>query len=66
MNQSTDPKPTAAEAMTYRQVAQALGVNARTIYREVQRGRFPRPIRIGRAVRFRRVDVDAWTARQYK
>ena len=44
-------------------VGQALGVSVRTIRRLDLQGRLPRPVRIGRAVRWRRTELVAWVIR---
>ena len=41
-----------------------LGIPIRTIYSWRTRGRGPRALKIGRHLRFRRDDVDAWLAEQ--
>lgn len=38
------------------------GISTRTIRRLDQQGRLPRPIRVGRAVRWRRTEIVAWVA----
>jgi len=35
-----------------------------TIYKLIAKGEFPRPIKIGRASRWRASDIDAWIAAQ--
>ncbi len=39
-----------------------LGCSKRHIYRLVQLGRMPKPVRLGALVRFRRVEIAAWLA----
>ena len=51
---ATDPLMTLAEVADYLRVPQD------TIYYWRKRGRGPRGFRMGRHVRFRRSDVDAW------
>ena len=48
-----------AEVMTVSEVAQYLRVNPQTVYRKAKVGELP-AVRIGRAIRFRRVELDAW------
>ncbi|MFW6457427.1 MAG: helix-turn-helix transcriptional regulator [Planctomycetota bacterium] len=43
-------------------VADRLGVSIRTIHRLRQRGRFVRPVKVGRCTRWRRQDIDEWIA----
>jgi prophage regulatory protein len=45
------------------QVAELLGVDKRTIFREVARGHFPRPRKIGRTTRFPLSEVEAYVAK---
>jgi excisionase family DNA binding protein len=39
------------QLLTLKQAASHLAVSARTLEREIQRGRFPRPLKIGRSTR---------------
>ena len=48
-----------AEVMTVSEVAQYLRVNPQTVYRKAKAGELP-AVRIGRAIRFRRSELDAW------
>jgi len=50
-------------AKTVQQVAALLNVNAKTVYRLVQRGELP-GFKVGGAWRFRREDIDRWIERQ--
>jgi predicted DNA-binding transcriptional regulator AlpA len=53
------PEPTdPAALLTIQQVAGLLHVDPRTVRRRVADGTFPQPIRIGRAVRWRRLDIE--------
>lgn len=54
----TDPLLTVDEVATY------LGVPVGTLYRWRTHNGGPRGIRVGRYVRYRRADVDAWLDRQ--
>lgn len=47
------------EVMTVSEVAEYLRVNPQTVYRKAKAGELP-AVRIGRAIRFRRVELDAW------
>ena len=38
------------------------GLSRSTIYREMREGRFPEPVKIGRAVRWREDEIAAWIA----
>ena len=44
------------------QLASRLGVSARTIWRLASGQRMPSPLRLGRAVRWRSSDIEAWIA----
>ncbi|MBI3318125.1 MAG: helix-turn-helix domain-containing protein [Candidatus Omnitrophica bacterium] len=48
-----------AEVMTVSEVAEYLRVNPQTVYRKTKAGELP-ALRIGRAIRFRRVEVEEW------
>ncbi len=48
-----------AEVMTVSEVAQYLRVNPQTVYRKAKAGELP-ALRIGRAIRFRRSELEAW------
>lgn len=43
-----------------REVAEALGVSPRQIWKLLATNRLPRPIRLGRSVRWRRTDIEAY------
>ncbi len=47
-----------AVLLSHRQVAEMLGVCARTVRRAVARGHLPPPLKFGGAVRFHRDDVN--------
>jgi excisionase family DNA binding protein len=51
--------------MTAREVADLLNLSAHTILDMAQEGRLP-SFKLGRAVRFRRADIDAWLLEQYR
>lgn len=46
--------------LTAREVAEYLNVTEAAVYNWVKEGRGPRSHRVGRRMRFRREDVDAW------
>ncbi len=50
--------------MTTAEVARYLGVPVATVYAWNSRGLGPRRFRVGKYVRYRRTDVDAWLDRQ--
>lgn len=48
-----------------KEVAQALGVSERTVWRWVKQGRFPKPLRISEGVtRWRNTDFEKWDLSQ--
>ena len=48
-----------SEVMTVTEVAEYLRVNPQTVYRKAKAGELP-AVRIGRAIRFRRSELEAW------
>ncbi|NQT93600.1 MAG: helix-turn-helix domain-containing protein [Lentisphaerae bacterium] len=53
------------ELMTIRDVAAALRLSPRTVWRMVSTGSIPQPIRLGRSVRWQRSEIENWlTAEQ--
>lgn len=48
------------QLMTPQEVADHLGVPLATLYRWNSYGSAPRRVKVGRYVRYRRSDVDAW------
>ena len=46
--------------MKVKEVAAALQVTPRTVYRLSDAGRIPQPIKIGASVRWRRDEMEAW------
>lgn len=55
---------TTESLMTVEQVADYLNVPVKTVYRWRLMGTGPRGARVGRYVRYRRADVEAWFERQ--
>ena len=53
-----------AEVMTVSEVAEYLRVNPQTVYRKAKAGELP-AVRIGRAIRFRRSELDAWLKKEF-
>lgn len=47
-----------------REVATILSVSTRTVWRLISRGEIPQPIRFGRNVRWRQIDIESWIASQ--
>lgn len=50
--------------LTANQVAQSLQVSVRNLRGMVSQGEFPKPIRIGRLVRWSRSTIDRWVEAQ--
>lgn len=57
---NTAPNQTEPLLLTVQDVAKRLSVSKRTLEREIVRGRFPKPVRIGRSVRIRLADVSTY------
>ena len=50
--------------LTAKQLAAVLGVNLRTLREMRHAGKAPRGFRLGRSLRWRQCDVDAWIAKE--
>jgi len=59
---SSVPNLVVAVLLDVRAVAAMVGCSSRNIYRLSDGGRMPRPVKIGRLVRWRRTDIEAWIA----
>lgn len=46
--------------ITMAEVCRLTGLSRPTVYRRCDAGDMPRPVRIGRSVRWRRADIIAW------
>lgn len=53
-----ESNPTPSLTLNTEAVAQLLGVSKRTVYRLLDAGQIPRPIKLGNATRWRRSDVE--------
>jgi excisionase family DNA binding protein len=51
-----------AALLDVRCVAALIGCSPRNVHRLADSGRMPRPLKIGRLIRWRRQDFDAWLA----
>lgn len=51
-------------ALTARDVAVALGISERSVWRMASSGEIPPPVRIGRCSRWRRSSLDAWLEKE--
>lgn len=57
MSSANEERPS---LLTSKQVALALGVCRRTLEREISRGRFPRPMKVGKSSRWPASDLQAY------
>lgn len=48
------------ELLTKEQVAQRLNISLRTVYRLIQTGEIPAPVKLGKMLRWRTDVLDAW------
>src|SRR3712207_676698 len=62
MTTTTHPETALGSVLTLSQLATQLGVSAQTLYDLRSQGRGPRGFRVGRELRFRVSEVDAWLA----
>lgn len=46
--------------LTIAQVAERLKISRETVRRMTDRGACPKPVRLGRAVRYRQVEIETW------
>lgn len=60
---TTDFMSTPSDVLTLSQLAEYLGVAAQTLYDLRSQGRGPRGFRVGRELRFRLSEVEAWLCR---
>lgn len=62
METTTHPQAALGPVLTLSQLADQLGVSVQTLYDLRSQGRGPRGFRVGRELRFRVSEVDAWLA----
>ncbi len=62
MTTTTHPETGLGPVLTLSQLAAQLGVSVQTLYDLRSQGRGPRGFRVGRELRFRVAEVDAWLA----
>ncbi len=62
MKTTTHPETGLGPVLTLSQLATQLGVTVQTLYDLRSQGRGPRGFRVGRELRFRVSEVDAWLA----
>lgn len=63
--QDTQPPtraPLAPALLSPVQAAVYVSMSRRWLYRALSAGEFPKPVKIGKATRWRRADLDAWIA----
>ncbi len=59
----TTPEATPAPLLlTVEESATAIAMSTRWLWRATSAGDFPQPVRIGRATRWRRSDIEEWVA----
>ncbi len=58
----TQTAPIAPALLSPVQASVYVGMSRRWVYRAVSAGEFPKPVKIGKATRWRRADLDAWIA----
>src|SRR5271156_2586309 len=58
--QTGEVRPSEADLLTMRDLAERTGFSLSTLERMLARGKLPTPLRFGRNVRFRRADVERW------
>lgn len=63
MKTTTHPETGLGPVLTLSQLATQLGATVQTLYDLRSQGRGPRGFRVGRELRFRVSEVDAWLAR---
>lgn len=51
-----------AKLLTIRELAELCGLSTRTIFRLVDSGKVPQPIRLGKAIRWNSEEVEKWIA----
>lgn len=49
-------------ALSAEEVAEALGISRAHVFKLVSSGRLPKPVKLGRAVRWPRKDLEEWLA----
>lgn len=57
LRRESDDRPE-SQLLTIREVAAMLAINERSVRRRVAEGTLPEPVRIGRSVRWRRLDIE--------
>ena len=60
------PDPEPSPLMNATQVAAYIGASRKSVYAWEKLGLFPKAMRRGRFVRWRRSDIDAWIASHFK
>ena len=50
------------ELLTVPEVAEICGISPESVRRLTDRGAMPRPVRLGRSVRYRRTEIKGWIA----
>ncbi len=63
MNTHPSPDEPVEPVLTLSELAAAMAVSVQTLYDLRSKGRGPRGFRVGRELRFRRSEIDAWLSR---
>jgi excisionase family DNA binding protein len=58
----SDRSPDRSRLFTAKETADDLGISVRTLRRLADAGKGPKPIRLGRCLRWRSAEVEAWVA----
>lgn len=58
----SDRSPDRSRLCTAKETADDLGISVRTLRRLTDAGKGPKPIRLGRCLRWRSTDIDAWVS----
>ena len=63
MSMTAEKHVSESQLLTAEQVARLLAVSVKTVRRMTRRGELPRPVRIGRQVRWRLADIERFIKR---
>ncbi len=62
LNNESERAETKPLLIDRRQVGELLNLSTRTVWRLLSAGKLPKPVRIGRSVRWSRSDLETWIA----
>jgi prophage regulatory protein len=63
-NQQKAPPPTDALLWTMPTLSKRIGLSRSNIYQQIQDGKFPEPVKIGRSSRWLAAEIHAWVIAQ--